>query len=146
MTVIEHSVRRPQRVVLRLASDHDGATIANLCSACRYDILDYASWTHIYPYWLVAEIDGLILGAVQVAISLPVGRIEFLAVEPELGHRDKAMIVKGLADQAMGTLRKAGCELASFMIAEHLQGFRKVLEKRGARELFSGTTLVKRLV
>lgn len=130
---------------LRLAADGDGGTIANLCAACGYHALDNVDWSRVYPYWLVAEIDGLILGAIQVAFSLPVGRIEFLAIEPELGIRDRAMLVRALAAQAQSTLRQGGCSLASFMIPDHLDSYRAILERRGAVVLFEGTTLIKAL-
>lgn len=133
-------------LALRLADDSDGQTIGNLCAACGYGVLDDADWSRVYPHWVVAEYDGLILGAVQVCPALPVGRIEFLAIEPELGLVDRAIILKGLADHACAVLVGFGCGLASFMIPDHLNSYRQVLENRGSAILFEGATLIKRLV
>ena len=46
--------------------------------------LDLGDWAGIYPYWLVAEREDQVIGALQILHGRPAGRLEFLGLDPTL--------------------------------------------------------------
>lgn len=92
--------------------------------------------------WLVAEIDGRLVGAVQVCMTRPVGRLELLSVVDDLDHRTRAAVVKTLTAAGLTTLQHLGCPIAACFVAQHDRGFRRMLKKRlGAQVVNAGVIL-----
>lgn len=69
------------RTAIRQACDADAPAIRALLNAndCYTEDLD---WSHIEPYWLVAEHEGRIVGVVNVLPGLPLGFMDQLVVLP----------------------------------------------------------------
>ena len=60
------------KIEIGLASNEDGDGIHRLVLTSGFEIpgLD---WHDIYPHWLVAEIEGKIVGCLQVCLGKPIG-------------------------------------------------------------------------
>ena len=59
---------------VRLAQNEDGIAIAALIKEMGFAGIQDLDWSDIYPYWLVAEMDGEIVGAVERDHHLAVRR------------------------------------------------------------------------
>ena len=132
-------------VKIRIAENVDGKTIGELAWSCGFTV-EGISWEDIYPYWLVAEISGSIVGAIQVLLGRPIGRIENLCYDRSLRKRDQAAVVSGLVYQALAVLTLHGAQFASGFIPERFTEYLRVLESRGGESTGTGTLVLKRLV
>ena len=110
--------------MIRLASNEDADRIKELLSP-KIEL----DWSDIYPYWLVAEREGEIVGCINVALSKPIGILDQLAVDPSLNSHVKGKVVRALILQGLGTLNAAGIFHAASMIPFELKSFKRVLKK-----------------
>ena len=122
----------------------DGEQIRGLVRQTGMDLADLdIDWSDIYPYWVVAEQDDLIVGAMQVSPGKPVGRMEMMCIELELGHRTRGEIVKKLIEHGEQVLKAHGCRVNASMVAFADKGFKRAMQKRGYRTVLTGNTLGK---
>ena len=128
----------------RLATNDDGPVIANLCRLCEFVELDAADWSDIAPYWVVAEHEERIVGALQVCLAKPIGRLEFMAVHPMLPERDRARVARHLGAYGDLVLRKHGVAYSAFHIAFTERAMKRALKRRGAVVMQSGNLMLKR--
>lgn len=131
-------------IEVRLAQNENGDDIHGLLHSSGV-LIEGLDWHDIYPHWLVAEMDGNIVGCFQVCLGKPIGFVEFLATEKSLGHRDRANVVKALFEQALAALKSYGTQMASGSIPFELKAYKRVVKRRGGVVLYSGNTFVKRL-
>lgn len=100
-------------MIIRRAHPLDGPAIGKLFQAADWPDLG-VDWDRpgIADWWLVAEADGEILGAIQVLAAEPIGYIGELVL-----HR----AVRGLAVTGHGTLAPRGSVVgqALYLAAEH---------------------------
>ena len=134
-----------RNIEVRLATNEEGNDVHGLVysSGVRIEGLD---WSDIYPHWLAAEIEGKIVGCIQVCLGKPIGMIEYLATDEALSHKDRARVVLALFDQALGSLKTYGAQMASGSIPFELKAYKRVVKRRGGVVLYSGNVFVKRLV
>jgi hypothetical protein len=130
---------------VRLALDCDGEAVRKLVQK-QHGALDTLQWDRIAPYWLVAEIGGVIVGALQTCPSRPIGRLEMLSLARDLCPRAKAVTVKALAMAGMSVILGHGAQQVQMFVPEDLTEYRAILESRGAVVLDTGHMLAKRLV
>lgn len=130
---------------VRLAVNGDGETVRRLVEK-QHGMEGTLAWDQIAPYWLVAELDGRIVGALQTCPSRPVGRLEMLSLARDLAGPAKALTVKALAYAGMAVIRGHGAQQAQFFIPEDLGDYREILADRGAVVLDTGHMLAKRVV
>ncbi len=132
---------------LRIASNDDGGNIEALLKSVGWDVQNVEiDWHDIYPFWLVAEQDGVFIGCIQTLISKPVGRLEFLAVKSELSHQMQALTVRALVLGGCATLKQAGSTLVAATIPHELKSYKRVLKNRGAVVIGTGSVILKRLI
>jgi len=133
-------------IAIRLAQNDDGRVLGNLVSRNGFYFEDFdIDWSRIYPYWLVAEVNGMIVGALQVCPGAPLGRLELLCTEPRLRKRQKAKVVRGLVDAGQATLLAAGSQLASGVIPHKMKSYKEIAKSRGWRTLSTGNLMAKKL-
>jgi hypothetical protein len=116
---------------LRIAENADGKAIGELAWSAGFTV-EGVNWEDIYPYWLVAELHGGIVGAIQVLPGKPVGRLEMLCVDKSLRKRDRGKVVMALLYQALAVLELHGAKFASGFIPTEMQSYVRVISKRGA--------------
>lgn len=130
---------------VRLATDQDGESVRELVEK-QHGMADFLTWDHIAPYWLVAEIDGEMVGAMQTCPSRPVGRLEMLSLSRGLSPAAKALTVKALAYAGMAVINGHGAQQVQMFVPEELREYREILLSRGAEILDTGNMLAKRLI
>lgn len=103
-------------------------------------------WTDIYPYWLVAEKGGEIVGCLNVALSKPVGRLDLLAIDESLSSHARGKAVRGLIMQGIATLKADGAQVALSIVPFELKSFKRVLKKHfGSEVVEQGNAIITRL-
>ena len=112
---------------IRLASNEDGNRIKELVEAQA--VIEGLDWSDIHPHWIVAEKDGRIAGCINLAVSKPIGRLDFLAVDPSLGPHARGKVVRALILQGLATLKHTGCSASVSQIPFALQSYKKILKK-----------------
>lgn len=132
-------------IKVRMAQDDEALVVSNLVS----EIFDMGGWMPefktIFPYWLVAEIAGEVVGTVNLRISLPVSSIEMLSIDPQLGKIDRSRTALMLIDSAITCCGAAGSTVFSCMIPEAMESYQQVLEDRGMVVGSQGSILFGRI-
>lgn len=129
---------------VRLAADADGPRIGELARASGFAV-EGIDWSHVWPFWLAAELDGRVIGAIQIILTKPIGWLEMLSVDPELDTRGKALAVKALVSFGAMSLKHFGAQMAMGTVPAELTRYIRVLEKRGVVDTGSGQMMAKRL-
>lgn len=129
---------------IRLAQDADGPRIGELARHSGFTV-DGLDWSEVHPFWLVAEREGEVIGAIQIILAKPIGWLEMLVLAPELTDIARARIVKQLASAGMTALKGFGSQLVMFSVPFELKGYKRALKKRGAVVTSSGNVLAKKL-
>ena len=135
--------RRSVRVILRTAEPEDGPTVANLARNAGWRV-EGIDWSRIDPLWIIAEIDGLIAGALQVLPGRPMGMLDWLSIESELRARTRGEVVKTLVLGGMATLKRYGSQQVLCIIGDDLPEYQAVIRKRGAVPVLRGATCFTR--
>ena len=134
--------RRPAVIV---AGEKDGPIVQALVADSGYDYLRDLDWSRVSPWWLIAILDGKPAGCIQIAASLPIGRMEYLCIRRMLSHRDRAKVAHALSWRAMAYLRGMGCGMVQGIVGAPYEGWVKRMVKRGARVVVSGDMVARRL-
>jgi hypothetical protein len=132
-------------VEIRLGKNGEGQRIKELLLADGVVGIEGLDWSRIEPYWLVADLDGEVVGCLQVCLGLPMGRLELLATDKEMPHRMRATVVRELLLQGVATLTRLGAGMATGMVSFDQKAYKKMLRRRGAVVIFSGNTYAKLL-
>jgi hypothetical protein len=133
------------KIEVRIANNDEGKFIADLCKNMGFLGLDDLNWHNIYPHWLVAEMEGSIVGALEVLVGRPIGRAEFLCVSQELNQIEKARISQMLLINAMATLKLSGAETMMCIIPFSNKQLKRMVKNRGGTVCASGNMLTKRI-
>jgi len=138
--------RDVDHIEIRAGLNAEGDRVRDLVVQGGYNVagLDF-DWSDIEPYWLVAVVNGKIMGCLQLCPGKPVGRMELLSVEQGLGPRGRAVLVKGLVYDGMAALKFSGSQAVACLINFEEKGFKRILKKRGAVVLTSGNLLIRRI-
>lgn len=135
--------RALKEVSVRYARNSEGMAIAQMVHTCHTGVPN-VSWTAIYPYWLVAEKDGEVIGCVQLCYSAPVGRLEFMSFVEGLPYRTRALAVKSMLMLATLTLQKAtGASAVAGCLAFDQGRFKEILKAEGCRVVMSANVMVR---
>ena len=124
---------------VRLALNEEGERIGELIG------LDL-DWSEVYPYWLVYEKDNRILGCLNVALSKPIGILDQLKIDPDVGPHTRGRIVRALILQGIATLKADDTHVCVSMIPFELKAYKKLLKKHfGAEVIGQGNIVMTRL-
>lgn len=129
---------------VRVATNEDGPRIGELAASSGFAI-EGIDWSRVHPFWLVAERDRTIIGALQIILSCPIGWLEMLSVDPELGHIQRAKTTKLLVESGLLSLKRFGAQVAMWSVPFELKSYKRILKKRGAVVTSSGNQMAKRL-
>jgi hypothetical protein len=129
---------------VRIASDDDGPEIGRLAYEQGFAV-EGIDFSHVHPYWLVAEIEGKIVGALQLCTGLPIGWLEMLFLDPKLSKPDRIRTFKALVERGLFALEAFGSQVAMWSVPHELGTYKKILKKRGAITLTSGSLMAKML-
>ena len=132
------------KIDVRLAQNPEGQQIKQLATESGFGIEDL-DWSIVYPYWIVAEHEAIMTGAIQVCPSLPVGRLEMLCTPRELSHRMRAQTVKSLLLAGLEALRQHGSTMASGIIPFEMKSYKRMVKKRGGMVVANGNVMMWKL-
>jgi hypothetical protein len=118
-------------VKVRLAQDSEAPIVANLVS----EVFDMGDWElefkTVFPYWIVAEIAGEIVGTLNIRISLPISSMELLAMDPKLTKVERSTVSLLLLDTALVICGASGAEGVSTMVPDSLSSWLEVVTDHG---------------
>ena len=134
------------RVTVRLAKNEDGPRISELLAMVGLKTEGWdIDWNDIEPWWIVAELDGVVKGAVQICPSKPIARVEFLAVDPEMNEMDRGRVISNLERQWKATVKISGAGGFAGMIPYEYDSYLNVARRRGYVSIGEGHHMVKRV-
>lgn len=128
-----------------MAVAQDGDTISHLVGADVWVGLEL-DWQSVDGHWLVAELEGEVVGCIAVLPMKPVGHCEHLGVLQNLDDMDRARVVRELLIQAWAVLRLAGCGAVIGTVPDDLATYARALERRGGVVINHARVMIKRLV
>ena len=135
-----------RKIEIRLAQNTDGESMGALAERCGFAFGDWdIDWSDIYPYWILAEVDGEIIGMLNVCPGKPFGRLEMMCVEPTIGQAERRQTIVDLDQQGRAVLVQYGCQGSMCNISFGDKGFKRFAKKHGYRVISSGNLLLKRL-
>lgn len=131
--------------MIRLAENSDGESLRELLAKSHGEIVGL-DWSDIYPYWLVAEKENRIVGCINLAPSKPIGRLDLLAIDPDLGPHARGKVVRALILQGLSTLKHQGCSGSVSSIPFNLRAYKKILKKHFGAIVIGQGNMVMRLL
>jgi hypothetical protein len=135
---------RTRAITIRLAQNDESDVVRRLAEKAGF-ANDWLDWSAIYPHWLVAELDGRVLGAIQFCPGRPVARLEILSLEPTLSHYAKGQVVRRLLLAGMTSAREYGAQAVSGLVPYEMTSYRKIIERRGGAVADSGNLMLFRV-
>ena len=132
------------RVEIRLAVNDAGPQIEAVLKANGIEF--EADWSQVFPHWLIACVDELVIGCCQVLHSKPVGYIEFLAIHPEVPFKLRAIAIRKLLYQGMNSIYAYGAQYVGGAVSTKNAKFRQVLTDLGFVKCSETELVIKRLV
>jgi hypothetical protein len=133
------------KVTVRLAENAEGERVKYVLEQQHGKQEDWLRWDQISPYWLVAEIDGEIVGCIQTRPSRPIGGLENLATLRRLSDVERGLVVRNLVLSGSAVLVGHGCQIADGFIPFELRSYKRVLKKRGAVVSGQGNLMARRI-
>ena len=112
-------------MIVRFATPEDEEFLSGFIDFGDLDL----DWTGASGSWLVVEKDNEIIGAVQFALSKPIGHIEFMTVKDDLSSRDKFKVSLLLGDAALKCLQADGTTNIRVMVEFENKTMKKLLKK-----------------
>ena len=132
-------------VKVRMAQDDDVKAVQGLLD----EIVDIGGWRptldKIFPYWLVAEMAGEIVGIINLRISMPFSSVELLSIDSRVTQRERGEILLMLTDSAMAIAASAGSQAVTSMIPDEMESYLKVAQHRGYQSVGKGTIVLGRI-
>lgn len=135
-----------QRVTIRLAQPHEGPVIESMMRTYGGPTWDWLDWSTVYPYWLIGEVEAQPRGCVMVNPGQPFGRVEFLAVDPQLPQASKAILCRDLCYAGVASCQQMGSQAVLSNIDTGDGTWRQIAEKRGWVVTGEGSYMMKRCV
>jgi hypothetical protein len=130
---------------IRLARDEESLEILNLFTVNR-DRMNEADWTNVYPYWAIAIDDGVVIAALQMCMSRPIGRVENLLVKKDINKITATKAAHRLIKFAEAAMKANGCSsIAGYVIFKNKPIKNLIKKHYGAVVVGSGSMLSWRI-
>ncbi len=131
----------------RWIREDDAPALAKLAKAAGFVFLGMEiDWASAAPYWLGVEREDVLVAALQVVAAQPMGKIDYLMVDPSLPLLVRTRVVVKAIDTAQDFLRRAGCQLvASYIAPDRNDDYLSAARERGWVERESVVSLWRRL-
>ena len=129
-----------KQVTVRMAQAGDAGALAALTATFLgpYKV----NWAEATGDWMVAEVEGKVVGCLQLCLGRPIGRLEMLCVQEDLDARSKHAIMRELARGGMFALQQTGSQIITVFVAFESKGFKRMVKKYfGGRVTNSGNLL-----
>lgn len=134
----------PRQIKLRMAEIEDGERLAAL--AKDNEVVPEGielDWSHGATWWLLAEHEGDLIGAIQLCPSRPFGRLEMLMLRSDLTGKMRAATVLVLTESSYKILKRMGVTVAVGCIPFEEEGYLQSSKARGWGVVDSGNVVMK---
>ena len=132
-------------IKVRMAQNEEGARVGELVESI-FDMGGWQpNWEIVFPYWMVAEVAGELVGTINIRISIPFTSVEMMAIDPDLSQGDRGQVASMLTHSACTVATASGAQVISSMIPDELSSYLKVALHRGFTEGGHGTIVFGRL-
>lgn len=130
-------------IVVRMSEPRDGGVLATFLAPELGPLTSAVEWADAANGgWLIAEVEGLPLGVVQILPGKPVGRIEHWHIADGLSPREAHAVALALGRNAIWVLQYMGCVAVQASVAFKSKGLKRMLKKHfGARVTGNGNVL-----
>jgi len=134
-----------RRLVVRAARADEGEIIKQLVSngAFPVEMAEALDWADVSNYWIVADDGGRVTGCLQVVYAKPIGRLEYMGLDADLTHPQRARIVKALLKHGCGMMKRGGVALVSGTIPFAFKSYKRMLKRRGGVVTAQGNVFLK---
>jgi L-amino acid N-acyltransferase YncA len=129
--------------IIRLARPEEGPAIGERLKAWGGPAWEWLDWSDVYPFWLVAEQDGDVIGFVNVAVSKPFARVDHVYLAPSLPRKRKGL-AKTLAYAALAYCKVQGAQAVISAIDRDDVQWLQIAKKRGWVTIGEGYSVIKR--
>lgn len=132
---------KPWEVQIRAARSEEGRALKALVDEATQGYgwqLPDCDWSRVAPFWYVAHIEGYLLGAVQICVGYPIGRMELLSIRRGLSKTKRAKVVKALVSYVATVMAHDGFPMIGTTIPEQDAQFLKIVMRYGARPSIKG--------
>ena len=107
------------KVDVRWAHPSDADSMARIAESSGFVIPGVEiDWSKLGHSWIAAEIDGEIVGACQILIGYPVGRVDYLLLDQSLPKVTKAIVVVTMIRVMSQMMKAAGVEVVCTYVNE----------------------------
>ena len=138
-------IRYYDLINIEIADDGMAPEIERLSKANHFEFEGWEiDWSQVYPSWLVASIDDVVVGCVQVLPGIPLGRLEFLSVDMNLDREIRREIARKMALAGMESLKAQGGQGAAATVPYDRTGFHDLVEELGGSDINEGWIMVMR--
>ena len=133
-------------ILIRWAKNDDGPRIGELVRADGFNQDGWdIDWSDIEPWWMAAEIDGVLVAAVQLCPSKPIARVENLALDAGLSHATRGRVCLALESQWRGYFKMCGITGISGLISDDMDSWFNVAQRHGYVEVADGHLVMGRI-
>lgn len=133
-----------RKVTVRIAENADGPAIKTLLAA-QGGMAEGVDFSAVKPYWIVAEIDGGVVGCMQTVVSRPIGHLENLGVRQDLSSLQRGEVLRQLVLDGAAILYNHGVTHIRFFTGFEQKGLKRALKKRGAAVVEPGLLMQLRI-
>ena len=134
------------QLTVRLAQPGEGPLLHTLAQESGKWEITGLDWSFDpYPWWLIADVEGVPTGCLQVCPGIPLGRLEFLCVPTATPHVIKAKVVRALLLHGLAACRAHGAQFVTGMLHTGLEGYARIIERRGGVKWFTGDAYLFRV-
>jgi hypothetical protein len=132
-------------IKVRMAQDSEASIVAGLVKPHFQFVGWDLKFETVFPYWLVAEVAGEIVGTINIRISVPISTAEMLVVKPGFERDERRMIALLLADSATVICLEHGAEAMSAMVFDEMGSFVDYCKENGGMVGGHGSILFRRV-
>lgn len=133
-------------ITIRLAGKHEGPLVKHLFTQGGGPAWDWLDWSHVYPYWLIGEVDGHPKGTIMVHPGTPFGRMEFLTLDQTLPLKTKARLCRDLSYAGIASCKQMGAQAVISNIDSGDRSWSRIAARRGWVSTGEGSYMMKRCV
>lgn len=131
---------KQEDITIRMAQSSDVVALAILTAASFEPYKP--QWQNATNDWMVAEINGIVHGCLQLCIGRPTGRLAMLCLDTTLDNRSRHAIMVELVRGGMFALQQMGSQVVTIFVDYEHKGFKRLVKKRfEARVTNSGNLL-----
>jgi hypothetical protein len=131
-------------VTLRLAEPTEGPRIRNLLLENGQADLEWLDWSDIGHHWIVAELDGELVGCLQHCPGKPFSRLEYLTASKALPHRQRALLLRNLGYAGKAAAQAYGAQASLCVIQDEDASWTRIIQRRGGLPVGHGTMMMWR--